>query len=337
MSSPEFYQQHLDQVSRSFSFCIQRLKSPLRNYVGLSYLLCRVLDTVEDTAWQNIEAKKKAFSQFENFLTESASIEEIQRWIQSLPPIAIEAEEKLMNDAAILLKDFHALPESIRNHLRRSILNMLRGMRHFSNKEELRLNTLTEVNQYCFFVAGVVGELLTDLVRSTSAKLHFPQNFHRNAHHFGLFLQKINLLKDQKTDENEKRFLIHDRHEVLQSLYQNAKGALNYLTAIPVQEKEYRLFCAWSLFLGLASLPWIQKSFSLGVLRKIPRHATQILLGKIEKIIDDNEQLANQFKNLLPASKEIILQPKEILFDKWFFTVYEGPISHEHGREIGIA
>ena len=50
MQTISFYQTHLDRVSRSFAFCIKKLESPLRQWVSLAYLLCRVLDTVEDSS-----------------------------------------------------------------------------------------------------------------------------------------------------------------------------------------------------------------------------------------------------------------------------------------------
>ena len=48
MRSGEFYQRHLDGVSRSFALCIPQLDQPFQERVALSYLLLRVLDTVED-------------------------------------------------------------------------------------------------------------------------------------------------------------------------------------------------------------------------------------------------------------------------------------------------
>ena len=53
MQTIGFYQTHLDRVSRSFAFCIKKLESPLRQWVSLAYLLCRVLDTVEDSIWES--------------------------------------------------------------------------------------------------------------------------------------------------------------------------------------------------------------------------------------------------------------------------------------------
>ena len=51
--------------------------------------------------------------------------------------------------------------------------------------------------------------------------------------------------------------------QLLASLRENGEGSLAYLLSLPVEEKGYRTFCAWSLFLGAASLSWIEKRFEL--------------------------------------------------------------------------
>jgi len=123
----------------------------------------------------------------------------------------------------------------------------------------------------------------------------------KNAFHFGLFLQKVNLLKDQRTDEREGRFMIPDRKLVLSSLRENAEGAISYLTDLPTDEAGYRVFCAWSLFLGAASLSWIEKSFEADDGSKIPRAVTQELLAAVESIALDNTALKSAFNEHFPA------------------------------------
>ena len=54
------------------------------------------------------------------------------------------------------------------------------------------------------------------------------------------------------------------------------------------------MFCAWSLFLGAASLPWIQQSFAQEDGSKIPRSVTEELLEAIEEICQDNEALQSE-------------------------------------------
>ena len=207
-------------------------------------------------------------------------------------------------------------------------------MKHFSGASELRLSTLAEVNQYCFFVAGLVGELLTDLVSEKTPTL--GEHSYLSAHHFGLFLQKINLLKDQLEDEKQKRFLVPSRQELLASLRLDAQGAISYIQSLPVSEKGFRLFCAWSLFLGLSSLPWIQKGWSLGLLGKIPRIITEKLLGRVERVIDDNAALLNLFQELMPTLPKHVVAavPKANL--AWFPKVYEGALPASHLAQLGM-
>ncbi len=38
----------LDRVSRTFALTIRMLKEPFRTYASTAYLLCRIVDTVED-------------------------------------------------------------------------------------------------------------------------------------------------------------------------------------------------------------------------------------------------------------------------------------------------
>ena len=111
-----------------------------------------------------------------------------------------------------------------------------------------RANTSEE-----FFMAG------REMTAWIAGLLSYRSNFKpspewiKNAFHFGLFLQKVNLLKDQRTDEREGRFLIPDRKLVLASLTENAKGAIAYLISLPESRKRavapLRVvpFSGWSL------------------------------------------------------------------------------------------
>lgn len=305
----EFYQEHLNRVSRSFAFCIERLESPLRAHVGLSYLLCRILDTVEDALWPSRAHQEAAFDRFESFIRVCPAPEEVGRWRSTFPDGIPEGEVRLMDQAWEMFRDFHGLSVRLQESLRGPILSMARGMRFFQkrvDRGEMKLKNLGEVNQYCFFVAGVVGEILTQLLCADTAieerELTSPGLDLENSFRFGLFLQKVNLLKDQMGDEKEGRYLVPSRPGVRASLIEDAKGALRYLLSIPESIKGYRLFCGWSLFLGLASLPWIDRSWRERALIKIPRARTLLLLAEIERKIRDNKALERLFEKLLSES-----------------------------------
>jgi phytoene/squalene synthetase len=339
MGRADDYQQHLDRVSRSFAFCIARLEGEMREWVGLSYLLCRTLDTVEDAAWPTGEARALAFQDFERFLSCTPTADEVSAWVARFPENVPSSERLLLQDSVRIFGDLEALPVSVREKIRTPVLNMYRGMRHFGANEGsagLRLESLAEVNQYCFFVAGLVGGLLTDLLGERWPGLASNRALYLDAHHFGLFLQKVNLLKDQATDEREGRFLVPSRREMLASLKGDAEGALRYLQSLPLAEKGFRLFCAWSLFLGLASLPWVEKSRALGVFTKIPRLLTQSLLASVEKVIDDNQALVALFQKMLPVLPPLAVAAREFAPEPWISQAYVGRLSEQEFAALGM-
>jgi phytoene/squalene synthetase len=335
---PIHYQKHLDRVSRSFAFCIARLEGDFRGWVGLSYLLCRILDTVEDAAWASPAEKDEAFRTFEAFVREGSTDESARAWAAGFPEIP-SGERALLEDSHRIFLDLHSLPEGVREKIRRPVLNMYRGMRFFSGRQGpaqgLRLHTLADVNQYCFFVAGLVGDLLTELVAERWPGFNATSRTAVDAHHFGLFLQKVNLLKDQADDERQGRFLVPSRAELLASLRRDAEGALRYLQSLPLAEKGFRLFCGWSLFLGLASLPWSERSWARGIFEKIPRLLTQKLLGTVERIIDDNQALLALFQQMLPAVKAAPVTAATGALP-WFRGVYDGRLREADLAELGL-
>src|SRR3989344_124230 len=158
-----FYQRHLDKVSRSFAFCIRELQSPFREWVSLSYILCRQLDTIEDAVWPDKGEQQKAFIDFESFLHNYPEKLLLSQWMQRFPANIPSGEKELIADSAEIFHKFHALPSELKSVLRGHVLFMSQGMQYFSKQAKFELRSLQEVNQYCFFVAGIVGALLTDL------------------------------------------------------------------------------------------------------------------------------------------------------------------------------
>ncbi len=362
MQRYEYYAPHLERVSRSFSFCIARLEGRFRDQVGLSYLILRVLDTIEDAPWKSFELQQVSFETFNAFILETLAQDSLSKkidqdqwlqWVQSFPSDIAEHEGTLLRDSQILFQDLANTEVRARKAIIDSILNMSRGMMFFQsqfrdkikNKNRIQIASLAELNGYCFFVAGVVGELLTELLIVQSQDFVSNSKVFSYAVQFGLFLQKINILKDQMTDEKEGRLLIQSRLEVLSSLKKDLEGAFEYLKSIPKSEVGYRLFCGWSLFVGLESLPWIQKSWALKILDKIPRAFTRSILSEIEKIILDDDALMEKYlslKDFIPdtlmseknSSAVIVSEGSEAIASNWisseaFLQLYHGRLQIE--------
>lgn len=321
MQEIDFYQKHLDQVSRSFAFCIQKLEPPFRQWVSLSYLLCRVLDTIEDSPWNSAALQDRHYQDFNSFMSDLPPRESVSRWASLFPESIPESEKLLLQECFLLFEDLHHLPPEARSILQTTVGKMYLGMQHYSRRSaggNLRLTDLTDVNRYCYFVAGVVGELLSELYLVYRPEFEAPSDFHVNSLHFGLFLQKVNLLKDQRTDELEGRFLVPDRKLLMASLRENARGALDYLKQLPESEKGYRTFCGWSLFLGAASIPWMQRSFEEQDATKIPRALTQELLSAVEEIIQKNASLEESFAEYEPLLPQMEIPRVPPSDSDWF-------------------
>lgn len=296
----EFLQKHLDRTSRSFAFCIKELTPTFRHVVSLCYLLCRVLDTVEDFNYSTLEQKNRQFDLFEAFIRRQPTSEETADWIASFPNSLPPAYAALVNDSFRLFTLLHQLDPATLNICQVCILKMKQGMQFYSamwDSNSLRLSSLSEVNRYCFFVAGIVGELLRKLYCQLNSAQDNDAVFKVNSIHFGFYLQKINFLKDWQQDEAEGRFFIPDRSLLLKSLKENALGAFHFLQTIPLVDKGFRLFCAWSLYIGLASLKLMEAEKNSKVVVKLPRMQTMLLIEKIKGIIDNNEALESLFNS----------------------------------------
>jgi len=295
MKPIEFYQAHLDAVSRSFALCIPQLAPPFREQVALSYLLFRLLDTVEDASFPDKETQARQFETFRRFLRENPLRGEVDRFREAFPASLSDGERALLADTEVLVGDAHDLPDPARAILLSGLDRMAQGMALYAMRPApLRLVDLEDVNRYCCFVAGIVGELLTRLWALGGRE---PPSL-LDAYRFGLFLQKINILKDQPDDEAAGRFFVPDRQELLASLRADADGALSYLFSLPPTEHGYRTFCAWSLILGAASLA------AMNAPRESRRAQTLALFGRIAEMIEDDGALRQLFADLMPPLPE---------------------------------
>jgi farnesyl-diphosphate farnesyltransferase len=70
----------------------------------------------------------------------------------------------------------------------------------------LQLQTLQELRDYCYAVAGIVGEMLTELFLLQSPQLKtVAGDLRARAVEFGEALQLVNILKDAQSDGAEQR------------------------------------------------------------------------------------------------------------------------------------
>lgn len=344
MQSVSFYQSYLDGVSRSFGFCIVELPSPQNEWVSLAYLLCRVVDTIEDSNWPSQDTQFHAFQQIKDFLNTIPSTEQFQSWFQCFPDTISAAERKLLEILPILLSDKQELPPIIHRALDKTLNRMIDGMVHFltnhRKNNQLLLDSLELTNQYCFFAAGIVGELLSRIFTYSIPKFELSDNLLSLSFHCGLFLQKINILKDKENDQLKGRCFISSRSQLRESLVLNACYALDYLKSIPIYTgRPYRLACAWCLFLGLASLKWIDKSERTTIYYKISQRETYYIINQIRDLIDNNYALEALFRRYLPETNggvDVITQDTNKKLPDWLTQIYQAELNLLNPNTLGI-
>src|SRR5262249_15596001 len=81
---------------------------------------------------------------------------------------------------------------------------MVRGMRKvvLEHPQGIRLQTIDAYREYCYYVAGTVGYMLTDLwhEHSSAVNARVYEKLRKNARAFGEALQTVNILKDVAVD-----------------------------------------------------------------------------------------------------------------------------------------
>lgn len=294
----------LPKVSRSFALTIPQLPPLLRRAVTNAYLLCRIADTIEDEPVFSAEDKRRYEDAFIDAVTGRIDSQQFSAEVAPLfSKATLEAERELVGQLPLVLEVTRSLRPAQRQAIVECLKIMSHGMHDFQrNVGRHGLATLRDMDCYCYCVAGVVGEMLTELLIDFDPALVSQRDtLMRLAVSFGQGLQMTNILKDQWEDcHRGVSWLPQDifakygvRLESLQagqkdSRYEAAmieligvahahlRNALDYTLMIPVSKHAgYRQFCLWSIGLAVLTLSKLQKNldFSAGEQVKVSRRA----------------------------------------------------------------
>jgi len=276
----------LPKVSRTFAACIQLLPERLRHAVLISYLLCRIADTIEDTADLPVSDKERLLTAFRACLSETGGDAEALR---AAFATARDDEELLTREADLVLREYRRLPTKQREAIRPWVQEMCDGMAEFARRPAVAsgahgveaLASISELDRYCYYVAGTVGHLLTDLFRQHHhrvTKRHYDR-LKSLSTSFGLGLQLTNIIKDVADDRNRGWSFIprqlctisgitpedlldprckEQAAQVMSQLIAKARAhlrdALDYCLALPRSQYRIRLFCLTPLFFAVRTL-----------------------------------------------------------------------------------
>lgn len=274
MLSPAKIDELLQETSRTFALAVPLLRGQTRVSVGLAYLMFRVADTLEDAASWTPAERKAGLERFVAMLDEpTCDVATVDDWVAR--GVTDHAGYKhLMTLTPELLDEVAKLPpaaaESLRKHTKRTSL----GMRDMIDPSARGLQSIEELKDYCYIVAGIVGELLTELFLQDAPQLaKVKDTLVANERAFGEGLQLVNILKDELGDREEGRSFLPpgvSRDEVLALAARDLAGARLYIDALEAGG-------APPSFIAFTSMPWQLADETLEALRvqgpgaKVPR------------------------------------------------------------------
>jgi farnesyl-diphosphate farnesyltransferase len=277
-----FGREILPAVSRTFALSIRVLPGELGRAVLAAYLLCRIADTLEDEPALPATEKATLLDELLRCFDDAAAADAFPARVASLA--GEPAHVRLTRHADLVFVLYRALSDATRGHVRRWVGEMVGGMRKFVllYPHGIRIQSLEEYREYCYYVAGTVGYLLTDLWHE-----HAPSIGERQYHvlrekcrAFAEALQTVNILKDVATDaEQENSIYIPEEllrahgsshAEILHTdrlrgtraalatlvalAHHDLEGARSYLLLIPRRAVPIRLFCVLPLLFAYATL-----------------------------------------------------------------------------------
>jgi farnesyl-diphosphate farnesyltransferase len=215
LTSPDLQLQDLlERTSRTFALAIPLLPMPTRRDVTLAYLLFRIADTIEDGEILTTDEKLAAFGRYRSLLQHTRDGHLPSDVVALLSQQACTNQDylDLLDQVQLVIGCVAALEPPLRNTIIDAVMRSSAGMEQFVHRgsdPNVRLETLGELREYCFFVAGLVGEMLTHIFLQRADSLqNVREPLLQRARWFGEGLQLVNILKDSSDDARAGRCFI---------------------------------------------------------------------------------------------------------------------------------
>ena len=274
----------LRRVSRSFYLTLNVLPKPVRNQIGLAYLLARASDTIADTELLPFDQRLALLDAY-GYAVQSPN--------SKAPSMDAFVKKQADDSEAELLRVCHQAIQILRDAaeedqvLIREVLDIIISgqkldlQRFHSSKDSkiVSLETSDDLNDYTYRVAGSVGAFWTRMclahLKGIPAKS--AEEMERLGIRYGQGLQLVNILRDFQKDlsigrcylprqlwePTEWRPEAPDPHnpafrELWQAHVRQAVDCLTdgwyYTMALPASWVRVRLSCAWPILLGIRTL-----------------------------------------------------------------------------------
>lgn len=155
----------LQRVSRTYALTIPALPAHLQVAVGNAYLLCRITDTIEDEPELTLRQKRAFWERLDEVVSGRGEAPAFARDLAAaLSSATPEAEHELVAGLERVLRVTRQLRSAERAAIERCIRTMSQGMAEFQQRpDSVGLEGPAALDRYCYFAAGVVGEMVVEL------------------------------------------------------------------------------------------------------------------------------------------------------------------------------
>jgi farnesyl-diphosphate farnesyltransferase len=333
------------RVSRTFALTIPELPAQLRGAVTSAYLLCRIADTIEDEPALSAAETLAYLRQFKAVVAGSADPMLLGAELETrLSDQTLPSERDLVKNMDRVIRVTSQLDPAYRAAIERCVRLMCDGMPQFQLSASLRgLPKSSDLDDYCYYVAGVVGEMLVELFCGQSPQIaQQRKTLYELATSFAQGLQMTNILKDQWEDRSrgacwlpqevfsrygvDVNHLSVDRHvagydaalrELVGVTHAHLRNALTFTLLIPPNEIGIRRFCLWAIGLAVLTLRKINRNphFVSGAQVKVKRSTVAVTRVLTSVVIGNNWMLRRLFEGaaiglpLAPASEAHLTGP----------------------------
>ena len=308
--TPEELERLLVASSRTFALAIPLLPEPTRQEVTIAYLLFRIADTFEDAAAWPSARRIEALERFAGLL-ESPDPESVRRWSERWSeevPCEQPGYRDLLAEIPYVFDELLTLSPAAVGLITAHTLRTTRGMAGYVGRVtaegELRLESLADLRQYCYVVAGIVGELLTELFLLDHPGLDpVAAALRERSRPFGEALQLVNILKDSASDATQGRRYLPEtvgRAEVLALARGDLRTATDYVLTLQRAGAERGLvaFSALPVQLAHATLDRVETA---GPGAKLSRSEVYAILHRLQRALDRNEPAVTDPSEPIPA------------------------------------
>ncbi len=280
----------LAETSRTFYLSICKLPGDVGRVLCVAYLLLRVSDFFEDSAALEATEKLRWLERWYDALGgEPLSTD----WSAQIAAIgATEVDVAAAQRAPMILAEFEALPEDIREPVRRHVRDSTAGMIRWINRGPYVV-TEHDLDDYMHEVAGRVGYLSTEVFAwGSPAIARRKRELMSLAREAGLALQTVNVLRGIRKDYQRGWVYIPtsyfqqadlNPHQMFEPAYhqralqivnvlankaeRHLHSAIEYAQTIPRSEQRVRRACLW---------PFLFAAATVGVSRNNP----EVLFGE---------------------------------------------------------